>query len=302
MSLTSELKDENSPISKWFKSRENSIVRDIVKNHNNLMARQQIIRPTQGTDFGLVGKAVSFYLQKYFAEIVNVRYWVQETIAGKAGLEMGLIGLAGFVTSKGATPEQEAYKCLLLAAAEDYGRCREKHEFIQPFLRDGGQNFKPDSAFFERWYPTIRDAAAIIQTVSEAWETVGFIPHGNLFSNATFDCSGNVGGADAQIITGNTLVDVRTTAKRRPFGLNNFYQQLAYCLMDTSDRYEIKQLAWFYSRQRSVFLYPVTSLFKNLEQTRIEFRHMIDENYQKEDNDPMDRLRGHGFFLDYKDY
>lgn len=38
------------------------------------------------------------------------------------------------------------------------------------------------------------------------------------------------------------------------------YQQISYLLLDFDARYGIEQLAWYYSRQRACFIYPVETL------------------------------------------
>lgn len=302
MSLTSELRNPNSAISQWFKIRESQIVLNIVSNHNNLMSGHEIIRPMEGTDFCLVGKGVTIYLQKYFAAIVNQPNWIEGTIAGESAHKLGLIELPALLAQESRSLEEEAFKCLLLAAAEDYGRAREHHTFIQPFLNGKGNIFNPDKSFFTKWRGAIADAAQIIATIPDAWETVGFKPKGELTCNATFPRSADIRGADAQIIIGNTLVDVRTTAKRRPFDLNNFYQQISYCLLDKNNRYAITQLAWYYSRQQNVFIYPITSLFKDIKTTRKEFNKMILRNYKidewGDDSDILDIFHGSRFYFE----
>ncbi len=96
-----------------------------------------------------------------------------------------------------------------------------------------------------------------------------------------------MGGADAQIITNGTILDIRTSAKRKPFTYKNLLQQLSYCLLDTNNEYSIHTLAWVYTRHSAVFKYPVNKLFKNLNQTRKEFKEMILVDYGNYDDNSL---------------
>jgi hypothetical protein len=86
--------------------------------------------------------------------------------------------------------------------------------------------------------------------------------------------------ADCQMIIGSSIIDIRTSAKRQPFTLNNLYQQLGYLLFDTNDEYQISNLVWVYSRQKVAFSYGVNELFKDINATREDFAQMIIKNYQ----------------------
>lgn len=331
MSLTSELKNPNSPLSRWFAQRDNPIVQAIIKNHNDLMRRQSRLMPPEGTDFAIVGSAVCQYLRKYLAGWVNNPRWAAETMGGRGAIALGIGDLIEYVSSPVTTVEEEAIKALLLAAAEQYTRVGKSHEILQPFLK-GGKAFNPSKQWLNKWQPTIADAAQIIQQVPAAWQTVGFKPCGTLISNATFPHSTKIGGADCQIIIGGgdenpcpvdgtslgtsnlankqqpqvtTLVDVRTSAKRKPFSLENFYQQISYVLLDTHDQYNIRYVAWFYSRQQSVFVYPISSLFRDIHALRQEFAQMIEDNYSADEfcDDGVD-IYGYsdGYYLDEDDF
>ncbi|MGB3650061.1 MAG: hypothetical protein WBA41_02485 [Rivularia sp. (in: cyanobacteria)] len=108
--------------------------------------------------------------------------------------------------------------------------------------------------------------------------------------NATFPLSEYLGGADAQIITNGTILDIRTSAKRRPFTYENLLQQLSYCLLDTNNEYEIHTLAWVYTRHSAVFKYPVDKLFSDINQTRKEFEEMILVNYGNYNSKDLEEL------------
>lgn len=64
--------------------------------------------------------------------------------------------------------------------------------------------------------------------------------------NPMFKGSAYVGGADADIIIGNTLVDFKTT--HRPNMTADVRQTLGYALLDTTDEYGIDSIGIYYAR------------------------------------------------------
>ncbi|MBO3458469.1 hypothetical protein G7B40_025085 [Aetokthonos hydrillicola Thurmond2011] len=279
MSLTSELRNQNSPLRKWFNGKLNNAIIKLVSNHNNLMCRQPIIRPLEGTDFALVGNAVCYAVRKYLSQTANDANWIYKTIANVGAKKLNVVPLLEKCAMYTNVPEEEAFLCLLLAVLEGTGRMGiSNHPMLQPFIK-GEKLFHLDKEFFEKWQPSITDAAAIIKTIPNTWQSCANGINGRIISNATFSLSNCIGGADAQIICSNVLIDVRTSAKSQPFTLENLYQQISYCLLDTDDMYSIRQLVWYYSRQQALFIYPIEKLFRNLPSLRKEFADMILENY-----------------------
>ena len=278
MSLTSELKNKNSPIRKWFDSRLNQTIIKIITNHNQLLVNQEIIKPVDGVDFPLVGSAVAKAIAKYLGTIYQDKNWFSNCLARFGAKMLSCEYAFDYCITDSNSLEEEALKCMLLGALENYARSRNPHEIIQPFLQ-GEKSLQLEAQYFKRWLPSIQDTAQIIGILPRTWQAVANQVSGRITCNASYPLSGYLGGADSQIITGNTLIDVRTSAKKRPFSLENFYQQISYVLLDSDDTYGINQLVWFYSRQQSVFFYPTDKIFRNLQATRQEFRKMIFDNY-----------------------
>jgi hypothetical protein len=278
VSLTSELKNLESPIRKWFDSRLNKAIIKIISNHNELLSKQTIIEPVYGVDFPLVGNAISKALAKYLGNIYQDKNWFNSCLGKVGARKLGCDRAFDYCVTESNSLEEEALKCMLLGTLENYARTGETHEIIQPFLQ-GEKSLNLEPEYFKRWLPSIQDTAQIIVALPRIWETIGNQVSGKIACNATYQLGGYLGGADCQILIGNTIIDVRTTAKRRPFTVDNFYQQIAYVLLDYEDNYRINQLVWFYSRQQSAFLYPTNKIFSDIKQTRREFQKMVLENY-----------------------
>jgi len=74
------------------------------------------------------------------------------------------------------------------------------------------------------------------------------------------------------MLIGNTLYDIRTSAKKEPLTMDNILQQVGYCLLNVvgedgrvigNDRYEITELCWYYSRQQVLISHPLTDFIQS---------------------------------------
>lgn len=281
MSLTQELKNPSSPISKWFSSKYHQGVGNIILHHNQMMQRSPILKPIDGTDFPLVGNAVTYSLRQFIAAKQNSRSWVNNTLAGKAADKLGINQVAKFCSKNSNSLEENALKTLILGGLENYYRSLKTHEIIQPFLNRKDKRLNVTQEYIEQWLPSIQDVSQISEQLPHIWNSIEPIINfekTTAISNATFTLSSLL-HADCQLIIDNAIIDVRTTAKRQPFTLNNFYQQLSYLLFDSEDEYKLTRLAWVYTRQKVALSYNVNQLFKDINSTRKDFRQMIESNY-----------------------
>lgn len=279
MSLTSELRNQNSPISKWFEEKYHQGVGNIINHHNQMMKHSSIIKPTEGTNFPLVGIAITYGLRKFIAQKKDDKHWVINTIAGEASFKLGLSELADFCSKNDSSEKDEALKLLVLGGLENYYRSGRIHEIIQPFFYNN-KKLSLSQEFINQWMPSIQDVCQIMEEIPAIWQNFDSIIDisENVISNATFYLS-NYLPADCQMIIGNAIIDIRTTAKKQPFTLNNLYQQLSYLLFDSNNEYDINKLVWIYPRQKILFHYSTDKLFKNIHATRIEFKQMVENNY-----------------------
>lgn len=293
MSLTTELNNPSSPISRWFAAKYNKNIGNIVAYHNRIMSRSSILAPVDGTDFSLVGNAATYSLRKFIAAKQNNQSWVNGTLAGKITDELNISQLAQLCSQDSNSLDEEAFKMLVLGALESYYRSLKTHEIIQPFIEGRGYRKKMNvpREYISQWLPSIRDVSQIAAQLPAIWSTIESLVDvkGITISNATFGLS-RLLHADCQMIIDNAILDVRTTAKRQPFTLNNFYQQLSYLLYDSDDIYKITKLVWVYTRQKVAFSYRVDQLFKDIGATRADFKQMIVENYKGSETVSREKL------------
>lgn len=135
MSLTSELKNKNSPIRKWFDSRLNKTIVKIITSHNQLLKNQNIIKPLDGVDFPLVGNAIAKALAKYLGNIYQDKDWFTNCLARVGAKMLSCEYAFEYCITNSNSLEEESLKCMLLGALENYARSRNPHEIIQPFLQ-----------------------------------------------------------------------------------------------------------------------------------------------------------------------
>ena len=81
--------------------------------------------------------------------------------------------------------------------------------------------------------------------------------------NPTFDGSGFVGGADADLIVDGCLVDIKTTINPMQ-DADWIYQILGYVLLDWHDENHIQEVAVYLSRQSCLLRWPLDDLLSEL--------------------------------------
>jgi hypothetical protein len=92
-----------------------------------------------------------------------------------------------------------------------------------------------------------------------AYETLGELLTHPAILNPTFDGSDDVGGADADLILDDCLVEIKTTLNPR-WNRDWLYQLLGYTLLDYSDRYQIRSIGIYLARQTVFLRWPLDDL------------------------------------------
>jgi len=75
-----------------------------------------------------------------------------------------------------------------------------------------------------------------------------------------FAGSGEIGGADADLIAAGCLIDVKTTVVPKFSKTRLLYQLLGYVLLDYEDAYRIRSVAIYLSRQALLVRWPLQPL------------------------------------------
>lgn len=100
--------------------------------------------------------------------------------------------------------------------------------------------------------------------------------------NPTFDGSPDIGGADADLVLGSQLIEIKTTVKQRIDRLW-LYQLAGYLLLDYNNRYELDGAGFYLGRQGTMLQWPLSEFLSEiagdatipLEQLRPKFRDLL---------------------------
>ena len=271
--LTKELNDIDSPLYKWFESKQSDCGDRLIQSHNEKMNRNQIIRPPgQIKDFPLLGTSFVYAFRWQMGLLADnfnqtvASYHLNSTIAKQ------------LLNAK--TIEEKAIACLILAAYEKKYRSGSVHEIASVLMNQDPNRLKPRLNYIS---VMIEDLVNLIHSIPQVWKvTNDSNSHLQYFLNPEFAGSYYV-SADAQQIFGGSLIKCFTTLKKYPLTRQHFWQQIAYVLMDWDNEYQINQVCWYYSRQKALFIYPIKSLFKDLKGLKAEFRNFLIDNYEEKE-------------------
>jgi hypothetical protein len=102
--------------------------------------------------------------------------------------------------------------------------------------------------------------------------------------NPTFDGSLDVGAADADMIVGRCLLEIKTTIDPRALPSGIVYQLIGYVLLDYSDEFGIDAVGVYLSRQAILVCWPLEEILStvatgpaNLPRLRRDFQTMLRE-------------------------
>jgi hypothetical protein len=79
----------------------------------------------------------------------------------------------------------------------------------------------------------------------------------------TFAGSADVGGADADLLIGSTLIEVKTTIQTRPEKMW-VYQLIGYALLDYDNRWNIDEVGFYFPRQALLVRWELESLLRRM--------------------------------------
>lgn len=272
MSLTSDIAKQGKVYQWLSQEMQEDAVKRILANHNKLMASQRCLKPSvfDNYPFAEVGMAFTYAFRD---QVTPLSETIEDTVAYRGAVQVGCDAELEQLLA-----HDHAGKYLIMAGLDRYRRTGKMSDILSLCLSDTGGKLLPHRLDREMWH-VCEDLTQLIASVPGAWghDLTPNRPDA-LHVNPTFTASYWVGGADAQMILNGSLIDVRTTVKRMPFTIENFFQQIGYVLLDIENEYNIESVAWYYSRQQVVFSYPVDRLFKNLADSRQRFWNYLTED------------------------
>lgn len=270
MSLTSQLKDRNSPVSLFFKRHlRDDLTKLWLKPIKEDIKTWQMASPPP---VGLLSHQ-SMLVGTAFDYVVRADTWglsLEETV-GCLGFRSGSLSLDeeswemclwtdlcnewDKVIDLPASPDRDMKilrLLVILSWGESHFRSGEWPEAMKEALAKA-----PDLAqVLDRVPPVVcEDLLALLAVyrgdIRHRWEGVAVV------SNPTFIGSSSVGGADADWITSSTLWDMKTTRDAGKKMGDNILQLLGYALLDWDNKYGIDTVGLYFPRFGRVITWPL---------------------------------------------
>lgn len=270
MSLTSELNRTGSPIIQFIRSQFPNIPKIVRAENKQAVGAEPILAPagTAPRTLGDLGMATDYRIRFNYPEMDLDR---------TQALQAGLL-LDQFVNTGTPLPDptQDIYEVVpghilhgffselekfLPLARPDHGVLNPSDEatlcrycYIMAMMEEGlrsgiihaGLMWKPkDVAEFISKSPEwiLDDIAAQNALYREVMAEFLTQP---AILNPTFQGSDDVGGADADLIVGGCLIELKSS--RRNLASKDIYQAIGYCLLDYEDKYGINAVSVYRSR------------------------------------------------------
>ena len=277
MSLTSNLKDPKSNVSQFLR-REFPNVREVMKL-SRARAKEfslDTILPEGNVDWSIIGQAIDYRIRFYFPQ-EGARNHVEDLVAYDGAECVCKVGYLSDTVASCFFDELETFVadtkparrrldtdeedkllkfCVVLAAFDVFVRCG-LHSSI--LFKSGPKNSVEELLAVAElhWLDDLRRLSWGF------YDTQNQLLYKHAVLNPTFFGSGWVGGADADLIVEDCLVDVKTT-KNLLKETDWIFQLLGYTLLDFHDGYQIRNVAIYFARQQFFLLWSLDELMAHL--------------------------------------
>ena len=314
MSLTSLLDDRNGKVRSFFEERFPN-TRRVTGEANALLRRAETIRPANAVPYTTLGAAFDYRMRYHFAitpsekliawqgavRLSDAEIWVSAGDNAWAGLSARPGGpslpketIEAFFRNLDETlaeirpasrkpnlGEEELLLryCVVLAYFEECSRSRPNPD--SPLFSVGGRPAAEDLLNLAKphW---IDDLCALTEGMVNQFDCGSY---SRIALNPTFSGSTDVGGADADLILDDCLVEIKVTVKAEIQKLH-LYQLLGYVLLDYADEYALEKAGFYMARQGQLFNWPINELVERLtpdeaptlQNLRLEFKELLDSS------------------------
>ena len=301
MSLTSHLDDKSSPVRRFLRERFPN-TRGLMKYARDELRGVVTIRPDTAERVPTtIGMAIDYRARYYFSAtpFESLVAW-RGALKAVSYMEHGV----DYKDSDGAEPDcpsagalvaefalkfndflkahDPAGKCLAPDAESELNRYCYVLGLFEEVFRAGPW---PTSILFREKYESVDD---LIQAIPAIWvddisqlsalfyrEFASRLGYSAIL-NPTFDGSGDVGGADGDLILGRCLIDFKATVNPR---LDSAWirQLVGYALLDYSDAYRLEAVAIYLFRQGVSLQWPIDEFLQTLTGEEISLAALRDE-------------------------
>jgi hypothetical protein len=264
VTLTQQLRDAQSPVTRWFRQHLNDpALRRLVQRRNDALSAHPTLR-VPGSTAQVVGTAIDYGVRARFGPLDRTCTAMQgaRLCAARFGWPAApaLVAAVLEATDHASDVADLATWCIVLAWFERVYRDGELPPQLRRWVRH-----PPAAALLAAIQAAVpqadrEDTALLLHAAAGIWNA----PPQPIIQNPTFSGSGLVGGADADWITGDTLWECKCSWQARPASRQHILQLLSYALLDTYDSYRIQHLGWYYVRQAYREIIPLDSLCTDL--------------------------------------
>ena len=293
MSLTSELSSKDSWVNLFFKN-EFAKLTDFVKREGAAIKALPLRIPLgMHRQAAIVGTAFDYRLRLHFESELE-----RSTVLanGIDRMEMAGSGLAWTIDLAWAESTQRLLREQPVGDELFLARASVVLAWLDAGYRSGG-----------RWSDGMKAIAMMLnQCSTPTWDeyvasvdeevagevavlfrvTKEHLPAEGAICGPEFAGSHAVGGADADLIVGSCLYDVKTSVDPRKRLPSQLRQLIGYALLDWDDKYALDQAGFYYSRQAKYVSWPLTKLLSEctgsatatLSGLRNNFRSLAEEN------------------------
>lgn len=285
MSLTYELNNPDSPL-RWFLDRELPNVKTVAASYRSQLSDTDVVRPAppEGVrpDWTTIGAAIDHRLRYAFTEnafycnsVAQGMLYAQKNHedeqAAKAIAKIFVWDLGDALRDMQMEhrPADRSRHILLQPQAEErLDRLCYVMTWFEQVYRGGLQpgttiGDATGNLTLERLLAAVPDYAIddIANVVAHAEQPLAELRAATVPSachnGPTFTGSTDVGAADADLIAGDLLLDVKATINPRRLAHADFYQLISYALLDYDDDYDIRRVGFYLARFGQLIMWDV---------------------------------------------
>ena len=292
MSLTSVHDDRNSR-ARAFLENHFPNTRKVTGETNSLLRKLETIRPNENVPWTTSGTAFDYRMRYFFAvtpseELVawkGARQLSDEDIRVPAGEDVWYAAKASEGSpylSKGTIESFFRDLDETVSRIQPVGRelNQEEEELLLRYcvvlalFEDCARAVPPQGSplFSVGANPTTAELLKLAQRhwiddlgalTREMVKEFGSVAYSRIVLNPTFSGTPDVGGADADLILDDCLLEIKSTVKASIAKLH-LYQLLGYMLVDYDNWYELERAGFYMARQRQLFIWPISDLIARL--------------------------------------
>lgn len=275
MSLTRELQNPNSIISKYLYKIIDPVESRILLHHwNTKLADAHTLKLSSDVNPALVGTAFDYAFRwtvaDKFIDEDNLIGMMGARKADDKGYRYHVAALSQLIEKANITPHLRAPVSIILS-------------WYERIIREG--NFKPVLSCFKSKSVSVNhtiqmlttnvpvaeivDVQQLMNTIPKVW---GKRLSKKMVLNPILHNSKYVGGADADWIIDGILYDCKCSWKSAPFTVGHLRQVMAYALLDWDNKFDLRGIGWYYARQQMLIEYPLQEIIPDIGSKRAELK------------------------------